>query len=245
MGWTQLRREPGLTTEQWFANNYFTAGWTIHASAMVGSTFYAAVESPHEPGVVTAFVALTTRSSGYYNWTYKDMDESMGPAQADCPARVLDKLTPTTNRNAQVWRQRCRDLAAITGFRFKAGDHITLATPLTFTSGDVLDTFTLRDRKGALTPFWNGAYYSISTWRTATVTVVRDGKTIETPRGARRDEDAYVAKVLRLAAARTHRDQVRARYGDDWHTDVAVGARAEYRTGDRWADLDDLLADAA
>lgn len=40
---------------------------------------------------------------------YKDMDETMGPCESECPERILQLLTPTTHENALAWRQRCWD----------------------------------------------------------------------------------------------------------------------------------------
>lgn len=35
------------------------------------------------------------------------MDESMGPYEDNCPKRILELLTPTDNKNANDWRERC------------------------------------------------------------------------------------------------------------------------------------------
>lgn len=34
--------------------------------------------------------------------------EQMGPTESDCPAGILDRLTPTTSEYALAWRARCR-----------------------------------------------------------------------------------------------------------------------------------------
>ena len=40
---------------------------------------------------------------------YKDMSEEDGPYyMVDCPARILDLLTPTTSADANRWRELCR-----------------------------------------------------------------------------------------------------------------------------------------
>ena len=43
----------------------------------------------------------------YYNFAYKDMDESYGPCQCDCPKGILDLLSPTENEYALQWRKAC------------------------------------------------------------------------------------------------------------------------------------------
>ena len=84
-------------------------------SAMVGSTYYAAVkktkfatETEAEQSKVFAAVCLTsTDTRDYFNFSYKDMDESMSPYQFDCPKGILDLLTPTDNEYALTWRNTC------------------------------------------------------------------------------------------------------------------------------------------
>lgn len=38
---------------------------------------------------------------------YKDMDESSGPLQYDCPVSILKLLSPTDNENTMEWRKKC------------------------------------------------------------------------------------------------------------------------------------------
>jgi hypothetical protein len=95
-------------------------------SSMVGSTYYAAVKPlkkyngnddngehiyidiPEDEQRVFAVVFLTsTNMKDYFNFAYKDMDESCGPYQCDCPRSILDLLTPTENEYAKEWRKQC------------------------------------------------------------------------------------------------------------------------------------------
>lgn len=77
-------------------------------SAMVGSTYYAAVRN--KDGKVWAAVFLTCGRTKFDNtaWGYKDMDETMGPNEDKCPASVLAMLSPTDDADALEWRERCR-----------------------------------------------------------------------------------------------------------------------------------------
>lgn len=80
--------------------------------ATKGSVVYAAVEYHDQEGerVVFATVFLTQiNSNDYYNFSYKDLDESAGPFESDCPASILNLLTPTDNQYANEWRKNCRD----------------------------------------------------------------------------------------------------------------------------------------
>lgn len=89
--------------------------YEVLKSAMVGSTYYAAVkrtkfatETEPELSSVFAVICLTsTNMKDYYNFSYKDMDESCGPYQCDCPKGILDLLTPTENEYALEWRKAC------------------------------------------------------------------------------------------------------------------------------------------
>lgn len=77
-------------------------------SAMVGSTYYAAVRN--KDGKVWAAVFLTCGRIKFDNtaWGYKPMDEKMGPNEDKCPASVLAMLSPTDDADALEWRERCR-----------------------------------------------------------------------------------------------------------------------------------------
>lgn len=82
-------------------------------SSMVGSTYYAAVKSFNKTNgfeYVCAIVCLTsTDMKDYFNFSYKDMDETMGPRENNCPKCILDLLTPTDNEYANNWRKVCRE----------------------------------------------------------------------------------------------------------------------------------------
>lgn len=80
-------------------------------SSMVGSTYYAAVRSFNKTNgydYVGAVVCLTsTNNKDYFNFAYKDMDETMCPYQYNCPKGILDLLPPTENEYALEWRKQC------------------------------------------------------------------------------------------------------------------------------------------
>jgi hypothetical protein len=96
---------------------------------------------------VFAAVILTIRNNG--EWCYKDMEESMGPCEAQAPQKLLDLLSPTTKEYALSWRERCRQSAALTGRKIAHGDTIRLAEPLTFNDGIERDTFTVQRERFA------------------------------------------------------------------------------------------------
>lgn len=86
-----------------------------------------------------AAVFLTSREGG--EWGYKNMDETMGPNEAQAPVRLIDLLSPTTSQWAKDWRQKCRDNAALASRTLKPGDVIRLEQPLRFTDGTERRTF--------------------------------------------------------------------------------------------------------
>jgi hypothetical protein len=69
-----------------------------------GSVIYAAVRARNGRDVF-ALVLLTERRDGLL-WT-KPISEDMGPAEDECPPRILDRLTAPSNEYARRWRERC------------------------------------------------------------------------------------------------------------------------------------------
>jgi len=85
--------------------------WTVLKSARYGSTVYSALEylnkETGEKKVVATIFLTNTRGSEF---SYKDMDECMGPYSYDCPESILKLLSPTDNKLANEWREKCREV---------------------------------------------------------------------------------------------------------------------------------------
>ena len=99
--------------------------YNVVKSTMIGSTYYAAVQAlkrgirqdennyiyediPENERETFAVVFLTSVDmKDHFNFSYKDMCESMGPCSYDCPKGILDLLSPTENEYANEWRQKC------------------------------------------------------------------------------------------------------------------------------------------
>ncbi|WP_328276171.1 DUF6927 domain-containing protein [Sphingobium sp.] len=147
-----------------------TRGLRVLASSCPGNrVHYAAVQSLVDgiPGEVFASVCLVRwnpRSKDGHQFGYKDMGENMGPYEADCPAAILDLLTPTTNQYALEWRERCRANLARRTRKLENGDRIRLPEPMTFTDGHVGQEFVVckRGRSTMLRDPGNGGYYRVS-----------------------------------------------------------------------------------
>ena len=91
-------------------NNTETRYYKVLKTSVVGSTVYLAVETHNSNNekIVFAGVFLTrTNMKDYYNFAYKDMDETVGPCYYDCPASILKLLSPTDSEYANEWRKAC------------------------------------------------------------------------------------------------------------------------------------------
>lgn len=158
-----------------------------------GYAVYAAVRDHERPwevgGVVLLYSTGTSRFEGGRELSTKRLPESMGPAEDECPERILRLLSPLTvlypdgNEHAAQWRERCwkriRDRKAQP--RIKAGDVLDFATAIKFTNGDELRLFRFTGKGNSFVPVHIvqeprvapkvvecGGRYSISGWRDRT-----------------------------------------------------------------------------
>lgn len=136
MGWTSYHanyyKKNGEIDRKAECDAYWQEGlnqghFKVLRSSMVGSTYYAAVKPllrrlrdghdtyepiPEEEQNVFGVVFLTAIDMhDFFNFAYKDMDETCGPAQTDCPIGILDLLADTNNEFAIAWRRECRESA--------------------------------------------------------------------------------------------------------------------------------------
>lgn len=115
MGWTsynaptQYKNGRTVIDRKTECNKLFDSErFEILKASMVGSTYYAAVRI-RKTGDVFAEVILTrVNTKDYFNFAYKDLDETCGPSEDRCPKSILDLLTPTDSEYANNWRERCR-----------------------------------------------------------------------------------------------------------------------------------------
>lgn len=139
MGWTSKHAQfykNGKVDRKAECDALFGEGYEVIKSAMVGSTYYAAIrttrrlardengkmmtdENGHgiyedislfEQPVWAAIFLTSTKvyDDPYFNFSYKDLDETMGPCECDCPVSILDLLTEPYNKWASDWREKCR-----------------------------------------------------------------------------------------------------------------------------------------
>lgn len=85
--------------------------YKVLKTCAVGSVIYSAVERVHketkEKQVFATIFLTSTNMKDYYNFSYKDMDETCGPCESKCPISILKLLTPTEYEWANQWRERC------------------------------------------------------------------------------------------------------------------------------------------
>ena len=105
---------------------------------------------------VTAFVYLirhVPKAKDGYTFGYKDMDETVGPCEIDCPLHILNMLTPEDElygegkgEYARKWRASVREYwERRQRSKLKDGDKIKLSYPLTFGNNAFKeDTFIFR-----------------------------------------------------------------------------------------------------
>lgn len=188
MGWTSYHAghyKNGKIDRKAECDAYFLEGlnrghFDVLKSAMVGSTYYAAIKPLKKSGgkddngnyiyvdipaaeqEVIAVVFLTsTDVKDYFNFSYKDMSETMGPYERDCPKGILDLLTPTENELAKEWRKDCyenlkkkRDPNNLSNLPVGSVIKVTMPFDTRFyQSGDVV-TLTKRDGWATKRPAW-------------------------------------------------------------------------------------------
>ncbi len=92
---------------------------------------------------VVAFVFLLDYrlSESGHDTGYKDMDESMGPYECECPERILRLLTPTSHESALAWRKCCwENVTKRQSFKLKR-DAVITTKPISFRDGQTRSRF--------------------------------------------------------------------------------------------------------
>lgn len=129
-------------------------------------------------GLVSAVVVLFRRTpKDYYNFWCKWIDEGMGPGEADCPDRILDKLSPTTSEWANEWRSNCRasNVRANAAKKIEPGTVLEFP-PMTFSDGVSRTRFTFITRSTFRSA--DGVLVNITSWRKRAFTVASSDETV-------------------------------------------------------------------
>ena len=191
MGWLYMQSLGGHSGPRQYLDAQFTYERperrvrVLRSSLVKMRTYYAAAEIVPTEGVreVTAIVCLVRynpRDAEGYIFGYKDMDETMGPCESECPTAILDLLTPTDGEHAVTWRARCRAAAAKRASipKLRDGDLVVFTEPIRFTDGSehrrmkvVVDQH--RSRVVRFRPPGGGGVYRIGGMDRLTFSVVR------------------------------------------------------------------------
>lgn len=128
MGWTSYHAsyyKNGTVDRKAECDAYWEEGlnrgyFKIEKAVMKGTVYYAAITPiqrkteegiipiPEEERETFGVVILTSVSmKDYFNFAYKLVDETMGPAQRNCPESILKLLSPIDNEWALEWRKNC------------------------------------------------------------------------------------------------------------------------------------------
>ncbi|MDT7533106.1 hypothetical protein OVY48_06605 [Sphingobium sp. SA2] len=163
MGWLTMSRHAmgGHATAKAYLDDQFTysrdveggtAGLKVLASSCLQNrTYYAAAQVitngvGGEVFAIICKVLWNPHSKTGEQFGYKDMSESMGPYEDNCPQNILDLLTPTQSEYALDWRRRCAENLKRRARKIEDGDRIKLAAAITFTDGHVGDEFIVQKR---------------------------------------------------------------------------------------------------
>jgi hypothetical protein len=152
MGWLFMHSLDGRSGPRQYLDAQFTyerpSGTSkVLRSALVGMrTYYAAVEHIHtttgdrDIWALICLVKYNPRDREGYIFGYKDMEETMGPCECECPESILDLLPPPNHPYAKEWRARCRENAVARRARAakptpRPGQTIVFDTPIKFSDG--------------------------------------------------------------------------------------------------------------
>ena len=123
MGWLYMQSLGGHSGPKQYLDAQFTYARPemtskVLRSALAGMrVYYAAVEhirldtGKRDVFAVVCLVRYNPRDKEGYIFGYKDLDETVGPCECDCPASILDLLTPIDAKYALDWRARCRKIS--------------------------------------------------------------------------------------------------------------------------------------
>lgn len=118
MGWTVTFKSPSINTVEYLIGELERSSELVQhhvrSAAAVKDTVYAAVEHVDKLTHLSYVFAVVILTETYddriddLNFGFKELDETAGPYYYDCPANILDLLSPTNNEQAMNRRATCR-----------------------------------------------------------------------------------------------------------------------------------------
>ena len=132
MGWTSVNKPKGMSLDEFFDKEFkcdslkfIGKGYTKNLSE-----YYRACYNV-EKGVYFALVCKIHFGKGYYNFSYKDMDESEDPYLYNCPKRIMDIIerSQPVNDMSKEWRMKVHK---VLDTKLTKGKVITFKKPIDF-----------------------------------------------------------------------------------------------------------------
>jgi hypothetical protein len=159
MGWTSTYKPRGegiiefLTRDSINCKNEH-GEWKLLKGKVIQNVAYMAVERTFPEGsgkqryVFAAIFKVQMSPKSDYNFSYKDMDESMGPYYFRCPNDILDLLSETDNKGSLEWRSACRKRNDISAkVKVTKDALVVFENPIKFSNGFQAKVFKVADAK--------------------------------------------------------------------------------------------------
>ena len=111
MGWTSFNLSKPV--KEWFIDSWNSVDdrEVLDVSIVNRTELYAAIKDKKTEEIFAVIYILSYSPKSYYNFSYKDMDETCGPCFYNCPEKILKLLTPLliSCEYSQNWRIKCWD----------------------------------------------------------------------------------------------------------------------------------------
>ena len=174
MGWTYTIKERGEKIKDFFQREFGSGHEILDCKVKNLRTAYLAVKEKETDKVYGMVCLLDYVPNDVYNFGYKEIDETMGPNQRECPESILRLLSDTDNEYAKEWRKNCKENIKKRKelSKFKSGDKIVFDNDIVF-GQEKYKEFILVDKRKSLfkVPKNNCALYRIRNWHDEAFTV--------------------------------------------------------------------------
>ena len=132
MGWTSVNKPKGMSLDEFFDKEFKCDSLKLIGKGYTKnlSEYYRACYNV-EKGVYFALVCKIHFGKGYYNFSYKDMDESEDPYLYNCPKRIMDIIerSKPVNDMSKEWRMKVHK---VLDTKLTKGKVITFKKPIDF-----------------------------------------------------------------------------------------------------------------
>ena len=132
MGWTSVNKPKGMSLDEFFDKEFKCDSLKLIGKGYTKnlSEYYRACYNV-EKEVYFALVCKIHFGKGYYNFSYKDMDESENPYLYNCPKRIMDIIerSQPVNDMSKEWRMKVHK---VLDTKLTKGKVITFKKPIDF-----------------------------------------------------------------------------------------------------------------